>query len=75
MKLDAWFEIPNPDGTRKSKSAFAERIGVTPQMISAYCGDDPPWMSRQVFQRIFVATNGEVTPNDYLGLPLLRKAA
>lgn len=44
---------------------FAERIGVTPQSITGYCDGDF-WPKKEVAQRIFEETNGEVTPTDFM---------
>lgn len=64
MKLAQWFDIPNSDGSRKSKREFARQIGVTPQMISAYC--TKTWPSRERMEAIARETNGEVTANDFV---------
>lgn len=70
MKLAEWLDLPNPDGSRKRRNEFAERIGVTPQMISAYCAESEkasrPNLKRQ--RKIFTETNGAVTPNDWVGV-------
>lgn len=65
MKLADWFEIPNPDGSKKSKSEFAARIDVTPQMISAYCADRM-WPGRERMEAIARETGGAVMPNDFI---------
>jgi DNA-binding transcriptional regulator YdaS (Cro superfamily) len=65
MKLAQWFETPNPDGSRKSKGDFAANIGVTPQMISAYCADRM-WPGRERMEAIARETKGEVTANDFV---------
>jgi hypothetical protein len=67
MKLSAWLDLPNPDGSRKRRDEFAARIGVTPQMISAYCGNKV-WPGKDRQQAIFRETRGEVTPNDWADL-------
>lgn len=68
MKLAEWLDLPNPDGSRKRRDKFASDIGVTPQMISAYCtGDVWPGKERQVL--IFKETGGDVTPNDWADIP------
>ena len=64
MKLAEWFDIPNSDGSRKSKGDFAHRIGVTPQMISAYCSKT--WPSRERMKEIERETDGAVTANDFV---------
>ena len=68
MKLSAWFEIPNSDGSRKNKADFAARIGVTPQMISAYCADRM-WPGKERMEAIARETAGDVTANDFIDLP------
>lgn len=65
MKLAQWFEIPNSDGSRKSKAKFADAIDVTPQMISAYCADRM-WPGRERMEAIARETDGAVTANDFV---------
>ncbi len=65
MKLAQWLETPNPDGSRKNKGAFAASIGVTPQMISAYCADRM-WPGRERMVAIARETDGQVTANDFV---------
>lgn len=65
MKLADWFEIPNADGSRKRKDEFARDIGVTPQIISAYCAGRM-WPSRKRMEEIVRHTNGAVTADDFL---------
>lgn len=65
MKLAHWLEIPNPDGSKKSKGKFAKDIGVTPQMISAYCADRM-WPGRERMEAIARETSGAVTANDFV---------
>lgn len=65
MKLADWFNIPNADGTRRRKDAFAKDIGVTPQIISAYCSGRM-WPGRDRMAEIIRATEGDVTANDFL---------
>lgn len=65
MKLKDWFSKLNPDGSRRVKRDFADRIGVTPQMISAYC-DDRIWPSRERMEAIAKETAGQVTANDFV---------
>jgi hypothetical protein len=64
MKLSAWLDLPNPDGSRKRRDEFAARIDVTPQMISAYCSGDV-WPGKDRQRLIFKETGGAVTPNDW----------
>lgn len=65
MKLSDWLDTPNSDGTRKLRSAFADAINVTPQMISAYCSGKS-WPTRETMERIVRETGGAVTANDFL---------
>ena len=65
MKLAQWLDIPNPDGSKKSRGAFAASIGVTPQMISAYCADRM-WPGRERMEAIARETCGAVTANDFV---------
>jgi DNA-binding transcriptional regulator YdaS (Cro superfamily) len=68
MKLAAWFDTPNPDGSRKNKADFASRISVTPQMISAYCAGRM-WPGKERMEAIARETGGEVTANDFINMP------
>lgn len=70
MKLDDWLNLPNPDGSKKSRGDFARRIGVTAQMISCYVRDDDRRMypGRDILSRIYVETNGAVTANDFFDM-------
>ncbi len=68
MKLDQWLDLPNSDGTRKVRGDFARNIGVTPQMISAYCKGDM-WPGRERMEAIARETFGAVTANDFLQEP------
>lgn len=73
MTLDDWLNIPNEDGTKKNRGAFAHDLGVTPQMISAYCGGKV-WPSKDVMRKIVEKTDGAVTANDFINLePETRK--
>lgn len=65
MKLSAWLDLPNEDGTRKRRNAFAAAIGVTPSMVTAYC-EDAMWPKREIMEAIFRETRGAVTANDFL---------
>lgn len=67
MKLADWFETPNADGSKKSKSDFAARIDVTPQMISAYCAGRM-WPGKERMESIVRETAGEVTANDFIDM-------
>lgn len=48
-----------------TRSAFAEEIGVSQSLVTQLCQDEV-WPGREVARRISDATNGEVTPNDFL---------
>lgn len=65
MKLKAWLDIPNPDGSRKLRRVFAKKIGVTPTMITAYCNDQM-WPGRDKMKEITRETKGAVTANDFV---------
>lgn len=67
MKLKDWLKIPNPDGSRKRRREFAEKIGVTPTMITAYC-DDQMWPGREKMKAIARETGGAVTANDFVDM-------
>jgi transcriptional regulator with XRE-family HTH domain len=60
MKLSDWFEQ-----TKREKRAFAAAIGVTPQMISAYCAGRI-WPTKERMKLIAEKTDGAVTANDFL---------
>ena len=65
MKLAEWFKTP--EGSQVSKAAFAEKIGVTPQMVSAYCADRM-WPGRDRMESIVTHTKGAVTANDFINM-------
>jgi DNA-binding transcriptional regulator YdaS (Cro superfamily) len=67
MKLDQWLDTPNPDGSRRVRGDFARAIGVTPQMISAYCNGT--WPGKERMAAIARETGGDVTANDFIDLP------
>ena len=60
MKLSDWFEQ-----TGRQKRAFAASIGVTPQMVSAYC-KGTTWPSKETMRLIADKTDGAVTANDFM---------
>ncbi|MBY0421357.1 MAG: helix-turn-helix domain-containing protein [Parvularculaceae bacterium] len=47
------------------RSAFADKIGVSPTIVTQWCAGDA-WPSADMARRIFDATDGQVTPNDFL---------
>jgi DNA-binding transcriptional regulator YdaS (Cro superfamily) len=63
MKLDQWLDTPKTDGTKRVRGDFARAIGVTPQMISAYCSGTIPNKDRM--EAIIRETSGDVTANDF----------
>jgi len=67
MKLSEWLATPNPDGTRKRRDKFATDIGVTPQMISAYCSGRN-WPTKERMEAIVKETGGVVTANDFIDM-------
>jgi DNA-binding transcriptional regulator YdaS (Cro superfamily) len=66
MKLETWL---TKNCVRRSE--FAERIGVVPSMITAYCaGESVP--QPKTMEEIFRQTGGKVTPNDFHNLERAR---
>jgi DNA-binding transcriptional regulator YdaS (Cro superfamily) len=63
MKLSDYLELGNIDA-----AAFAARINVTPKAVSYWISGDRTPRPEQM-QKIIDATNGAVTPNDFLALP------
>ena len=63
MRLDHWLLK-----TGESRSGFARRARLSPASVSALCNDPNVWVSRDMARKIAIATDGEVTPNDFLGL-------
>lgn len=63
MKLTDWLR-----STGTTRSAFARAAGLSPASITALCKEEPAWVSREAAARIAAATDGAVTPNDFLGL-------
>lgn len=59
MKLVDWLKRESV-----TKSAFADRIGVSPATVTSLCNDG--WMGRDVAAAIVRETRGEVGPNDFL---------
>ena len=62
MKLDDWFEVSG-----KTPAQFAKETGLSRAMISLLCRD-MTWLSRETARKIFLATDGMVTPIDFMGL-------
>lgn len=56
------------DDNEISDAAFARSIGVERQAVGRYrAGDRFP--EKQILQEIFRVTNGQVSANDFAGLP------
>ncbi|MGO4665106.1 3,4-dihydroxy-2-butanone-4-phosphate synthase [Bosea sp. 2RAB26] len=69
MKLETWLRQNG-----MARSAFARQVGLSPASVTALCNDQSAWISRESAERIAAATNGAVTPNDFLGLQGPREA-
>lgn len=61
MRLTEYLESKNI-----KRGDFARAIGVTPGWITSLC-DGSGWPSREVAERIARVTEGQVTPDDFLG--------
>lgn len=70
MRLDEWLSR-----SRETRSAFARRVGLSAAAVTALCNDPGVWVSRETAERIAAATDGQVTPNDLLGLQSTRDYA
>lgn len=63
MKLDSFLAL-----NAVKQNEFAEKIGENSVCVNRYClGTRIP--RPEVMRKIYVATNGAVTPNDFYGLP------
>lgn len=60
MKLLAYLKAK-----KIKRTDFAAQIGVVPSYVTALCADEC-WPSKAVAGRIYEATGGAVTPNDFL---------
>lgn len=69
MKLSDWLKREEISGAE-----FARRTGISEGMISLLSRDET-WLSRETAQRILTATNGDVTPNDFMLTPEATGAA
>jgi DNA-binding transcriptional regulator YdaS (Cro superfamily) len=67
MKLADWLAIPNPDGSKKRRNAFAAAIEVTPIMVTQYC-EGTAWPGRDKMAAIARETAGAVTANDFVDM-------
>jgi 3,4-dihydroxy 2-butanone 4-phosphate synthase/GTP cyclohydrolase II len=70
MKLDQWLRH-----RATPRNAFAKAVGLSPASITALCNDAGAWISRETAERIASFTDGQVTPNDFLGLASARETA
>lgn len=73
MKLADWFNTRKPDGTKRSKKDFAEKIGKAPSTVTAYLNGS--WPGQDAMEAIVRETGGEVTPNDFMQAELRPEAA
>ncbi len=64
MKLGDWLKRH-----QVSRTDFARRIGVSPGAVTLICREHGSWLSRETAERIVAATQGAVTPNDFLSGP------
>lgn len=55
------------------RSAFAAEIGVSPTIVTQWCSG-VAWPSGDTAERIYRATNGAVTPNDFLATRFEKQA-
>lgn len=53
--------------------AFAKLIGVSPTIVTHWC-DGKAWPSADTAERIYRATAGAVTPNDFLAVRIEKQA-
>lgn len=60
MKLADWLKR-----TRTPQYKFAERLGVSPGIVSHWC-NGTAWPEKDRIEAIVRETNGEVSPNDLL---------
>lgn len=64
MKLAEWLA---QTGTRRAE--FARTIGLSAGAVTQICNQPNAWVSRETAATILRATEGAVTPNDFLGAP------
>lgn len=67
MQLSDWLDREKAE-RGLLREDFARRIGRSPGLISQIC--DGAWVSRETAEAILRETNGEVTPNDLLGVAI-----
>ena len=65
MKLADWFNLPNPDGSKRRKGPFAKAIGKSASTVTAYC-DGRAWPGREAMADIARETDNQVTANDFV---------
>ena len=67
MKLDVYLSMSD-----LSVAEFAARLGVHRMTVYRYCdGTRQPKLS--VLRKIYRTTNGQVTPNDFIDFPTVRR--
>lgn len=67
MKLAEWFSVRNPDGSKRRKGEFAEKIGKSAATVTAYLKGEA-WPDRVTMAAITRETAGAVTANDFVEL-------
>ena len=65
MRLADFLNLARKSGHRILRYKFAEKIGVTPCMITDYV-NDRAWPQRERFEAMVRESDGLVTPNDFL---------
>lgn len=53
------------DREQITRAEFARRTGLSEGMVSLLCRDET-WLSKETARKIKDATNGDVTPNDFM---------
>ncbi|MET4734779.1 hypothetical protein ABIE64_003518 [Thalassospira sp. MBR-102] len=69
MKLSEWLKA-----TKTKKIEFAARIGVSPSMVTRLC-DGSQMPNVETAHRVWAATGGAVTPNDFYGFVIIKAAS
>lgn len=64
MKLKDWLKQE-----KRTQTAFAAEIGVPPSLLSGYIKGSK-WPGRDKIERIYRATEGAVTANDFADLEM-----
>lgn len=66
MDLDQYLTM-----TGKTETEFAREIQLTPQAVNYYRNRQRRPRDESIIERIYAATNGLVTPNDFYPLPVV----